>query len=56
MGDLFKNQRNLFVAIFSGITLMVSIWYYGFHQSLASAQGHDTQLRSRLRDDKAGAL
>ena len=37
MSDLLKNQRNLFVAIFSGITLMVSIWYYGFHQSLASA-------------------
>ena len=37
MGDLLKNQRNLFVAIFSGMILMVSIWYYGFHQSLASA-------------------
>ena len=37
MNELLKNQRNIFVAISSGILLLVLIWYFGFHQSLAAA-------------------
>ena len=37
MNELLKNQRNIFVAISSGIFLLVLIWYFGFHQSLAAA-------------------
>jgi type IV pilus assembly protein PilO len=37
MNELLKNQRNIFVAISSGILLLVIIWYFGFHQSVAAA-------------------
>ena len=37
MNELLKKQRNIFVAISSGIFLLVLIWYFGFHQSLAAA-------------------
>jgi len=37
MKGLLKNQRNIFVAISSGILLLVLIWYFRFHQSLAAA-------------------
>jgi Tfp pilus assembly protein PilO len=35
MNQLLKNQRNIFVAILSGVLLLVLIWYFVFHQSLA---------------------
>jgi|GEM_PF-2014926 len=37
MNELLKNQRNIFVAISSGILLLVIIWYFGFHQSVSAA-------------------
>jgi Tfp pilus assembly protein PilO len=48
MNELLKNQRNIFVAIASGIFLLVLIWYFGFHQSLAAAYSDIKQSQKSL--------
>ena len=48
MNELLKNQRNIFVAISSGILLLVLIWYFGFHQSLAAAYSDIKQSQKSL--------
>jgi len=48
MNELLKNQRNIFVAISSGILLLVLIWYFGFHQSLAAAYSDIKQSQESL--------
>ncbi len=48
MNELLKNQRNIFVAISSGILLLVLIWYFGFHQSLAAAYSDIQQSQKSL--------
>ena len=48
MNELLKNQRNIFVAIASGIFLLVLIWYFGFHQSLAAAYSDIQQSQKSL--------
>ena len=48
MNELLKNQRNIFVAICSGILLLVLIWYFGFHQSLAIAYSNIKQSQKSL--------
>jgi len=48
MNELLKNQRNIFVAISSGILLFVLIWYFGFHQSLAAAYSDIKQSQKSL--------
>ena len=48
MNELLKNQRNIFVAILSGIFLLLLIWYFGFHQSLAAAYSDIKQSQKSL--------
>ncbi len=48
MNELLKNQRNIFVAISSGILLLVIIWYFGFHQSAAAAYSDIQQSQKSL--------
>jgi Tfp pilus assembly protein PilO len=48
MNELLKNQRNIFVAISSGILLLVIIWYFGFHQSIAAAYSDIQQSQKSL--------
>ena len=48
MNELLKNQRNIFVAISSGILLLVLIWYFGFHQSLSAAYSDIKQSQKNL--------
>ena len=48
MNELLKNQRNIFVAISSGILLLVLIWYFVFHQSLAAAYSNIKQSKKSL--------
>jgi Tfp pilus assembly protein PilO len=48
MNELLKNQRNIFVAILSGIFLLVIIWYFVFHQSLAAAYSDIKQSQKSL--------
>ena len=48
MNELLKNQRNIFVAISSGILLLVIIWYFGFHQSVAAAYSDIQQSQKSL--------
>ena len=48
MNELLKNQRNIFVAISSGIFLLVLIWYFGFHQSLSAAYSNIQQSQKSL--------
>ena len=48
MNELLKNQRNIFVAILSGIFLLVIIWYFVFHQSLATAYSNIKQSQKSL--------
>ncbi len=48
MNELLKNQRNIFVAISSGILLLVLIWYFVFHQSLAAAYSDIQQSQKSL--------
>jgi len=48
MNELLKNQRNIFVAISSGLFLLVLIWYFGFHQSLAAAYSDIKQSQKSL--------
>jgi Tfp pilus assembly protein PilO len=48
MNELLKNQRNIFVAICSGILLLVLIWYFRFHQSLAAAYSDIKQSQKSL--------
>ena len=48
MNELLKNQRNIFVAIASGIFLLVLIWYFGFHQSLSAAYSDIQQSQKSL--------
>ena len=48
MNELLKNQRNTFVAISSGIFLLVLIWYFGFHQNLAAAYSDIKQSQKNL--------
>ena len=48
MNKLLKNQRNIFVAISSGILLLVLIWYFGFHQSLSAAYSDIKQSQKNL--------
>jgi len=48
MNELLKNQRNIFVAILSGIFLLLLIWYFGFHQSLAAAYSDIKQSQKNL--------
>ena len=48
MNELLKNQRNIFVAILSGIFLLLLIWYFGFHQSLAAAYSDIQQSQKSL--------
>ena len=48
MNELLKNQRNIFVAILSGIFLLVIIWYFVFHQSLAAAYSDIQQSQKNL--------
>jgi len=48
MKELLKNQRNIFVAISSGILLLILIWYFGFHQSLAAAYSDIQQSQKSL--------
>ena len=48
MNELLKNQRNIFVAISSGIFLLLLIWYFGFHQSLAAAYSDIKQSQKNL--------
>ena len=48
MNELLKNQRNIFVAISSGILLLVIIWYFGFHQSIAAAYSDIQQAQKSL--------
>jgi Tfp pilus assembly protein PilO len=48
MNELLKNQRNIFVAILSGIFLLVIIWYFVFHQSLAAAYSNIKQSQKSL--------
>ncbi len=48
MIELLKNQRNIFVAISSGILLLVLIWYFGFHQSLSAAYSDIQQSQKSL--------
>ena len=48
MNELLKNQRNIFVAILSGIFLLVIIWYFVFHQSLAAAYSDIKQSHKSL--------
>lgn len=37
MDAFLKNQRNVFIAAFSGIILILTIWYFGFHKGISSA-------------------
>jgi len=37
METYFKNQRNVFIAASSSIILILSIWYFGFHQDISNA-------------------
>jgi Tfp pilus assembly protein PilO len=48
MNELLKNQRIIFVAIASGIFLLVLIWYFGFHQSIAAAYSDIKQSQKSL--------
>ena len=48
MNELLKNQRNIFVAISSGMLLLVIIWYFGFHQSVAAAYSDILQSQKSL--------
>lgn len=48
MNELLKNQRNIFVAILSGIFLLVLIWYFVFHQSLAAEYSDIKQSQKNL--------
>ena len=48
MNELLKNQRNIFVAISSGILLLVIIWYFGFHQSVAAEYSDIQQSQKSL--------
>ena len=48
MKELLKNQLNIFVAISSGILLLILIWYFGFHQSLAAAYSDIQQSQKSL--------
>jgi len=48
MNELLKSQRNIFVAISSGILLLVIIWYFGFHQSAAAAYSDIQQSQKSL--------
>ena len=48
MNELLKNQRNIFVVISSGILLLILIWYFGFHQSLATAYSDIQQSQKSL--------
>ena len=48
MNELLKNQRNIFVAISSGILLLVIIWYFGFHKSIAAAYSDIQQSQKSL--------
>ncbi len=48
MNQLLKNQRNIFVAISSGILLLILIWYFGFHQSLAKTYSNIQQSQKSL--------
>ena len=48
MNELLKNQRNIFVAISSGILLLVIIWYFVFHQSAAAAYSDIQQSQKSL--------
>ena len=48
MNELLKNQRNIFVAILSGILLLVLIWYFVFHQSLAVKYSDIKQSQKNL--------
>ncbi len=48
MNELLKNQRNIFVAILSGIFFFVIIWYFVFHQSLAAAYSNIKQSQKSL--------
>ena len=48
MNELLKNQRNIFVAILSGIFFLIIIWYFVFHQSLAAAYSDIKQSHKSL--------
>ena len=36
MKEIFKNQRNISIILFSSIIICILSWYYGFHKSLSS--------------------